>query len=103
MNQETFNKKIGSNLKSLRLMRKELTQDKLAELVSLSRPSIVNIEKGRQQITVFQLIQFADALSVSPSDIIYFADRHDYPPNTIELHDTIPSKFRNFVNSALTQ
>lgn len=47
-----------------------MTQEKLGSLVGLSRTSIVNIEKGRQHISLHQLFVFADALKVRPEALL---------------------------------
>lgn len=41
-----------------------LTQEKLGELVGLSRTSITNIECGRQAIQLHQLYRFAEVLNL---------------------------------------
>jgi transcriptional regulator with XRE-family HTH domain len=103
MNLELFNAKIGNNLRSLRSLHPDLTQEKMADLVGLSRPSIVNIEKGRQQITVYQLMLFADALSVMPTDIINHDAKQNYPEFNNYSDSELPQEFRDFVNSALNK
>ena len=47
-----------------------MTQEKLGSLVGLSRTSIVNIEKGRQHISLHQLFVFASALKVRPEALL---------------------------------
>jgi len=47
-----------------------ITQEALAAKISLSRTSIINIEKGRQQLLVHTLVDIARALHVTPSDLI---------------------------------
>jgi transcriptional regulator with XRE-family HTH domain len=47
-----------------------LSQQELAERVDLSRPSVVNIELGRQGISLEQLYLFASALGVSAAELL---------------------------------
>jgi DNA-binding XRE family transcriptional regulator len=47
-----------------------MTQEALASKISLSRTSVINIEKGRQQLLVHMLVDIARALHVAPSDLI---------------------------------
>jgi transcriptional regulator with XRE-family HTH domain len=47
-----------------------LSQQELADRVSLSRPSIVNIELGRQGISLDQLFVLAAALGVSAAELL---------------------------------
>lgn len=44
-----------------------LTQGQLAAAVEMSRPSVVNIEQGRQRIAVHDLYDLAAALHTSPA------------------------------------
>lgn len=50
--------------------RRNLTQQKLGELVGLSRTSITNIEKGRQKILFHQIFDFATALGTSAEALL---------------------------------
>ncbi len=53
--------------------RRELlgfTQGQVAEALGLSRTSVVNIERGRQRLIVFQLVRLASALRCEIVDII---------------------------------
>lgn len=64
-----FYSKIGSNIKAAR-EKKGVKQHVLAEMLGLSRASIVNIEKGRQHVTMHTLWQISTLLSTSFSDFI---------------------------------
>ena len=48
----------------------DMTQQKLARLVGLSRTSITNIEKGRQHVALHQLFALAEALKVPPDALL---------------------------------
>lgn len=54
----------------------QLTQEALAVKAALTRTSIINIEKGRQQILLHTLVDISRALQVSISDLL---------PNTDDL------------------
>lgn len=47
-----------------------LSQEALAKRVGMSRTSVTNIEKGRQQIPLHMLYAFADALGVEPAALL---------------------------------
>lgn len=47
-----------------------MTQEALASKISLSRTSVINIEKGRQQLLVHTLADIARALKVAPAELI---------------------------------
>lgn len=67
---------LGKRIRSVR-ESKNLTQEALAESVSMTRPSIVNIEKGRQRVPVHTLVRIAEALSVDPSHLLPPLSRED--------------------------
>ncbi len=48
----------------------DLTQERLAAKVGLSRTSIVNLEAGRQRVPIHQLYRIADALGCHPADLL---------------------------------
>jgi transcriptional regulator with XRE-family HTH domain len=47
-----------------------LSQQKLAERVGLSRTSITNIERGRQQVALHMLYRLASAVGKNPSELL---------------------------------
>ena len=47
-----------------------MTQEALATKTKLTRTSIINIEKGRQQLLLHTLLDIATALQVSPIELI---------------------------------
>lgn len=60
---------IGAIIKKRRQTLK-VKQEVLAGQLSISRGSLSNIETGRQSILVHQLYRFADALQLSPHDLL---------------------------------
>jgi transcriptional regulator with XRE-family HTH domain len=48
----------------------KMTQEDLAQKLSLTRTSVINIEKGRQQVLVHTLADIAKALGVSITDLL---------------------------------
>jgi transcriptional regulator with XRE-family HTH domain len=59
---------VGSRIAKARTGR--MTQEALAGKTSLTRTSIINIEKGRQQILVHTLVDIAQALQVPITDLV---------------------------------
>ncbi|ABD09521.1 hypothetical protein ThrDRAFT_04175 [Frankia casuarinae] len=47
-----------------------LTQRDVAERSGISRPTIANIEKGRQRLLYHQLLDLAHAIGVDPRDLL---------------------------------
>lgn len=60
---------IGTQI-ALRRKSKRLTQARLAEVVGLSRASIANIERGRQNFLVHTLWEIGRALGAHPRDLL---------------------------------
>lgn len=54
---------LGENIAKYRLQKK-LSQEKLAELVDLSREYITRVERGQKNISLKKLFAIADALEV---------------------------------------
>jgi transcriptional regulator with XRE-family HTH domain len=72
---------VGRQIAKVRAGR--LTQEALAVKAALTRTSIVNIEKGRQQILLHTLLDISRALEVSLTDLI---------PNTDDLEIVLRDK-----------
>jgi transcriptional regulator with XRE-family HTH domain len=68
-NQDAFYAEVGRRVRSARDTR-GLTQEALATLVSLTRTSITNIEKGRQKLLAHTIVDLATALKVSPATLL---------------------------------
>lgn len=66
--------KLYENIKALRIAQ-NMTQDELAEKVGYkSRASITHVENGDINLSQQRVIKFADALGVSPGDLIGFKE-----------------------------
>lgn len=61
-------KTLGLNIKFAR-MRKEISQEQLAELVEVSRTAISFIETARQNPTILKVIDIAKALDVDINEL----------------------------------
>ncbi|HVX56096.1 MAG TPA: helix-turn-helix transcriptional regulator [Candidatus Saccharimonadales bacterium] len=69
--QEAFYKEVGRRIRDARKQRKPpLTQESLGKLVSLTRTSITNLEKGRQKFLLHTLADIAAALRVEPASLL---------------------------------
>lgn len=62
-------RKIG-NLIRINREKLGLTQEALSLKIDLSRPTIANIEVGRQPVRIHYLYTIADALEVSIHDLL---------------------------------
>lgn len=66
---EAFYKLVGKRIADEREKAK-LTQDELAERVGLSRPSIANVEQGRQAIPLHKFFEIAAAMGVAAVELM---------------------------------
>ena len=62
-------KKLGENLKRLRL-KKKLSQGDLSKSLGVDRAYISNIENGRMNPTLSTLEKIANALGISSSELL---------------------------------
>lgn len=69
LDQRSLYTAIGERIRKHRIAY-GLTQVQLAELLSLSRTSVTNIEKGRQKLLVHTLAEIASILEVDVSDLL---------------------------------
>lgn len=62
---------VGRRIREARKRREPpLTQEALGEMVSLTRTSITNVEKGRQKFLLHTLVDIAAALQVEPASLL---------------------------------
>jgi transcriptional regulator with XRE-family HTH domain len=66
---DALQRRVGERVRSLRTGR-GLTQRELADRVCISRPSIANVEAGRQNVGLRQLCALAGALGVGVCDLV---------------------------------
>ncbi|WP_396632753.1 helix-turn-helix domain-containing protein [Maribacter sp. R86514] len=74
---------ISKNIKELR-KAKGLGQENLAELISLSRSSISNIEIGKHQPSIFTIYEIAIALDCKMTDLLPSMDTYQSSLGTID-------------------
>ncbi len=68
-NRDAFYVEVGRRVRNARDER-GLTQEALATLVSLTRTSITNIEKGRQKLLAHTIMDLATALKIPPATLL---------------------------------
>ncbi len=64
-----FYKTIGERIREIRI-KTGITQERLAYLAGLSTASIISIENGQSMIWLISFAKIAEALDVSPDDIL---------------------------------
>jgi transcriptional regulator with XRE-family HTH domain len=66
---DEINERFGQLLARWR-KRAGISQEKLGEVLGLTRTSVTNIERGRQPIQLHTLYAIADALGIEPTDLM---------------------------------
>lgn len=101
------NTELGKRIALLRNI-KGLTQDELSSSISISRPSLVQIEKGTRHIKVSELKAIAEILNFSLDEIMSQEFNIDLLPKKTEVGDNEPeirisvpeinlAKFKNLI------
>lgn len=96
-----INQYVGGRIREVRNTALKITQEELAGRVGISRPSVVNIENGNQQLTIPLLLAFAAALGVNPCDLLPGHQTIDSANGGIpELPSDFPLAYREFINES---
>jgi transcriptional regulator with XRE-family HTH domain len=96
-NIDDFYKAVGSLIQKNRT-EKKLTQEKLAEKVSLTRTSITNIEKGRQKLLLHTLFDIAYYLGISIEDLIPKAKLKDN-----NIYENVPNNAAKWIQDSTSE
>lgn len=73
MNEKTLTEKFGKKLK-LERVKRDLSQEKLAELADLHKNAIGFIERADNSPTLETIDKIAKALNMNPSELLKFDD-----------------------------
>lgn len=92
---QAFYAAVGRRISEVR--RGRLTQEVLAQKATLTRTSIINIEKGRQQILLHTFVDIARALGVAPVELLPVAGGVE------ELLRDAPKKGIEWVKSSVSE
>lgn len=93
-----FYRMVGEKICAKRQDR-GLSQDGLATAVGLKRPSLSNIEKGRQNILLHTIYEIAETLSTSVGELL--PDRAAPEPIEISGLEKLPKEVREFVEAGI--
>ena len=74
---------FGNHMRRLRLQRK-LSQEKMAELASLHRTYVGDIERGIRNPTLLSLVKIAKALNVALPELVSFSPLLADPCNSFQ-------------------
>lgn len=73
MNKQELLKKFGKNVKIARI-KKDLTQEKFAEILDVNTNYIACIECGRQNMLLGKILELANALEIDIEVLLKFND-----------------------------
>ena len=73
MNKETLLKRFGKNVKIERI-KKDLTQEQLAEIMDVSQNYIANIECGKANMSLGKVLELSNYMGVKISSLLIFED-----------------------------
>ena len=93
-----FYRKVGENIRAKRKDR-GLSQEGLAKAVGLKRPSMSNIEKGRQNILLHTFCDIAETLDSNPSALLPEQLRPE--PGQMPDLTSFSKEVREFVEAAI--
>jgi transcriptional regulator with XRE-family HTH domain len=97
-NIDGFYKKIGENIRAKRKER-GLSQESLAKAIGLKRPSMSNIEKGRQNILLHTFCDIVETLDSNPIALLPERQR----PEPVQMPDltSYSKRVREFVEAGI--
>ena len=99
-------KEIGARIAQLRKIR-DLSQEELARLLNIPRPSLAQVELGKRNLSVTELIRLSEALRISCDKLLAkdfkAIEETDFPgkagPDRAEIRISVPvmnaEKFKN--------
>ena len=73
MDKTTLLKKFGKNVKIERI-KKDLTQEQLAEIMNVSQNYIANIERGKANMSLLKIYELSNFLEVKLENLVSFLD-----------------------------
>ncbi|SFR50368.1 DNA-binding transcriptional regulator, XRE-family HTH domain [Pseudidiomarina maritima] len=71
MDSEKVLEAFGANLRRIRETRK-ISQEKLGEIANIDRTYVSSAERGKRNVSLINIIKFANALEVNPSALLDF-------------------------------
>lgn len=71
MNKETLLKKFGKNVK-LERVKKDLTQEQLAEIMNVSQNYLSSIELGKENMSLAKVLELSQYLGTDIENLLIF-------------------------------
>ena len=73
MDKEGLLKRFGKNVKIERI-KKDLTQEKLAEIMNVSQNYIANIERGKENMSLGKVLELSKYLNINIEKLLVFSE-----------------------------
>ena len=73
MNKELLLKKFGKNVKIERI-KKDLTQEQLAEIMGVSQNFVSNIESGKQNMSLAKVLELSKYIGTNIENLLTFSE-----------------------------
>lgn len=73
MNKQELLKRFGKNVKIERI-KKDLTQEKLSEILGVNPNYIACIECGRQNMSLGKILELSEALNINIESLLKFSE-----------------------------
>ncbi len=73
MNKEMLLKKFGKNVKIARI-KKDLTQEQLAEIMGVSQNFVSNIENGKENMSLAKILELSEFIGTNISKLLTFEE-----------------------------
>ncbi len=73
---------IATHLRTLRFLHNEMTQEALAQIVGVTRQTIIALEAGRYAPSLELAMRLADAFGTKVEDVFYWKDGVTPPVKT---------------------
>ena len=100
MSKENLMAIVGNNLKSYRTMR-HMTQEELAEKAGVSTSFCANVEREMKGVSMFVLIDFANALNITVNQLLYDHTDDQRFDNIMVLLRNQPEPFLDWLEKVL--
>ena len=101
MTKENLMMTVGNNLKFYRTMR-HMTQEELAEKVGVSISFCANIERGKKGVSMFVLLDFADALGITVNQLLYDRSVNQHIDNIAVLLQDKPTPYLSWLEKVIS-
>jgi transcriptional regulator with XRE-family HTH domain len=102
---EDFYAHVGEKLRSVRTAA-AISQDVLAQRVGLTRPSIANMEAGRQRVALHLFVAICQTLDIDVCELLPVKPKSHPSPISTDIEEELadsPQSMQRFVHEAVAR